>query len=61
MCYSVLLQGVDYGIVMPSMWGYMQYHDPNVTNVLFGAAMSSFSFASLVTAPAVGYDLFFVK
>lgn len=53
-CYSVLLQGVDYGIVMPSMWGYMQYHDPNVTNVLFGAAMSSFSFASLVTAPAVG-------
>lgn len=53
-CYSVLLQGIDYGIVMPSMWNYMQYHDANVTNIFFGAAMSSFSCASLLTAPAVG-------
>lgn len=53
-CYSVFLQGVDYGIVMPSMLGYMKFHDPNVSETYFGAAVSSFSFASLVTAPAVG-------
>jgi hypothetical protein len=53
-CYSVFLQGVDYGIVMPSMLNYMQSHEKNVSKTYFGAAVSSFSIASLVTAPAVG-------
>jgi len=61
-CFSLFLQGIDYGIVMPSMLAYMSSLDPHVPKptiqLYFGAAMSCFSLASLVFAPVFGiwYD-----
>jgi len=63
-CFSVFLQGIDYGIVMPSMLAYMTSKDSDPEenkdwlSLFFGITLSAFSLASLVTAPIFGmwYD-----
>lgn len=52
--FSVFLQGVDYSIVMPSMWAYIRYHNPAAREVFFGLTLSSFSLATALVSPLAG-------
>lgn len=53
----VFLQGVDYGIVMPSLWLFMQKLDPSTTEVFLGVVLASFSAATAIFSPFAGMYL----
>eukprot|EP01126_Amoeba_proteus_P033731 TRINITY_DN3323_c0_g3_i6.p1 TRINITY_DN3323_c0_g3~~TRINITY_DN3323_c0_g3_i6.p1 ORF type:complete len:492 (-),score=65.09 TRINITY_DN3323_c0_g3_i6:129-1604(-) len=64
-CFGVTLQGIDYGIIIPSMFAFMMTLAPPDQNVhfFFGIVLSAFSLSSLVTAPIFGwaFDRFSMK
>lgn len=55
-CFAVTLQGIDYGIIIPSMLEYMtELNDGEDVTLIFGIVVSIFSTSSLVTAPIFGW------
>lgn len=57
-CFAVTLQGIDYGIIIPSMLEYMtSLNKGEDVTLFFGIVVSVFSLSSLVTAPLFGFVL----
>jgi MFS family permease len=54
-CTALFLRGIDYGVVMPSMWRYQQTFDENITELFFGVTIASFSAAGMIFSPLFGY------
>eukprot|EP01127_Copromyxa_protea_P012427 TRINITY_DN3258_c0_g1_i1.p1 TRINITY_DN3258_c0_g1~~TRINITY_DN3258_c0_g1_i1.p1 ORF type:complete len:489 (-),score=88.86 TRINITY_DN3258_c0_g1_i1:71-1537(-) len=55
-CFAVTLQGIDYGIIIPSMLEYMtELNGGEDVTLIFGIVVSIFSTSSLVTAPLFGW------
>uniref|UniRef100_A0A914C8P6 Major facilitator superfamily (MFS) profile domain-containing protein n=1 Tax=Acrobeloides nanus TaxID=290746 RepID=A0A914C8P6_9BILA len=51
----VLLDGIQYSMVIVSMWPYLKTIDPSATATFFGFIIAAFSLGQAISSPLLGY------